>query len=74
MAGGAGHEVHAAPHEFTLMLLAQLPLHAWLPAVQLNPQVVPLHVAVAPEGGTQGEHEAPHVRGSLLLTHMPPHR
>ncbi len=38
--------------------------------MHLKPQLTPSHVAVAFAGGVHGVHEAPHVAGLELLTHV----
>jgi hypothetical protein len=44
------------------------------PALHTIPHVVPLQVAIPFVGTGHGEHDAPHVSGSVLLTHAPPHK
>ena len=41
--------------------------------LQVNPQLVPLHVADALDGGMHGEHELPQLLTPVLATHAPPH-
>ena len=65
----AGHAPQAALES------TQAPLHTFMLAGQVAPQLVPSQVAVPPVMLGQAEHdEAPHEPTSLLLTHFVPHR
>ncbi len=51
--------------------LAATPSQSWKPASQVKPQAVPLQVAEALAGATQGVHDAPQVATAALLTQVP---
>ena len=73
-AGGTHDVQEVVPQELTLVLLAQVVPQAWLPALQVTPQAVPLQVAVPFSGVVHGVHALPQVARSALLTQAPPHR
>jgi hypothetical protein len=60
------------PHELTDMFDTQAPPQLWKPALHMNPQLVPSHVAVAFDGGTHGVHDAPHVITLVLIAQLAP--
>jgi hypothetical protein len=45
--------------------------HTFLPAGQLEPQAVPLHVASPPEGAAHAVHEVPQLAGDVFPAHVP---
>lgn len=49
------------------------PLQSAKPALQVYPQVVPLHVAVALAGVVHGVQDAPHESTEVFATHAPAH-
>jgi hypothetical protein len=51
-----------------------MPPQLCCPVGHAMPHVVPSHVAATPPGVGQGEHDVPHVAGSVSLTHALPHR
>ena len=65
------------PHDPQLLASFPVSTHAppqrVKPALQLNPHVVPSHVAAALAGGAHALHEAPHVATLVLLAHAAPH-
>jgi hypothetical protein len=69
---GTGHAEQDEPQVATLLLDAHALLHTWYPLLQVNPQVVPLHVEVAFGGGTQAVHDAPQEFGLVFEAHDVP--
>ena len=70
--GYGGHGEHEAPQVAGLVSETQAPPHAWKPALQVDPQVVPLQLTVALAGAGHGEHEAPQLATLVLETQAPP--
>ncbi len=85
---GTGHGVHEPPQVATSLFDTHAPLHTCCPAghvrtqvdpigakpaLQVNPQVVPLHVATPFAGTGHGVHELPQVATALFDTHVPLH-
>ncbi|MES1172177.1 MAG: hypothetical protein ABUL77_02980 [Bacteroidota bacterium] len=71
---GATQVVHDGPQASAVLFGTQAGACAvprrQVPALQVNPQVVPLQVAVALAGTWHGVHELPQLFGLLLDTHM----
>lgn len=75
LAFGCEQLMQLAPHCVTLESLAQALPHAWKPAVQVKPQLVPLHVAVPFVGAAQAVQEVvPQLLTAELDTHAVPHK
>jgi hypothetical protein len=67
--------IQLAPHCVTLESLAQVLPHAWNPAVQVKPQLVPLQVAVLLVGAEQAVQEVvPQLLTLVFETHAVPHK
>jgi hypothetical protein len=71
---GVGQDVGGQfdPQLATLLFATQAPPHRWYPSLQVNPHVVPLHVAMAFAGGTQGEHDVPQLLTPPFDAHVEP--
>jgi hypothetical protein len=85
---GTAHAVHEPPQVATSLFDTHAPLHTCCPAghvrtqvdpigakpaLQVMPQVVPLHVATPFAGTGHGVHELPQVATALFDTHVPLH-
>jgi hypothetical protein len=73
--GALGQTAHPGPHAFTSSTLTHAPLQRCVPERQNTPHAVPSHVAYPFAAGLgHGEHELPHVAGSVLATQLVPQR
>lgn len=68
-------DTHVAPHRCVPTAQTQVDPEATNPALQVNPHVVPLHVAVPFAGAMHGVHEvAPQLIVLVFATHIAPHK
>ncbi len=65
--------VHATPQAVGSVSDRHAPAQAWNPALHVNPQATPSHVAVEFAGGVHGAHAAPQVLVLELSAHAAPH-
>lgn len=74
MVAQESHGRQSGPHALASLSFLQTAPQRWYPALQTKSHAVPLHMAVAPAGGTQGVHAVvPQELTLLLLAQVLPH-